>query len=134
MQTYDPSQSTRFGQILARRARELRTALGSAHPATDAGSAAPWREVLDFKDMAAQDSWASLAEVTAAQAARELALVLAAQRRLQDRDYGLCLDCGEPIDLRRLLALPATPNCIACQDRQEQRRATTTYRHGASAA
>ena len=129
MQTFDPSQSARFGQILARRARELRSALGSGHALPDSGSAAPWREVLDFKDMAAQDSWASLAEVSAAQAARELALVLAAQRRLQGQDYGLCLDCGEPIDLRRLLALPATPHCIACQDRQEQQRATTAYRH-----
>lgn len=129
MQTYDPSQSARFGQILARRARELRSALGSGHPLTEPGSAAPWREVLDFKDVAAQDAWASLAEVSAAQATRELALVLAAQRRIQDQDYGLCLDCGEPIDLRRLLALPATPYCIACQDRQEQQRATAAYRH-----
>src|SRR4051812_18195831 len=34
---------------------------------------------------------------------------------LQELTYGLCLDCREPIDLRRLSAMPATPYCASCQ-------------------
>ncbi len=41
--------------------------------------------------------------------------MVAALRRVDEGSYGLCLDCGEPIDERRLAALPATPFCTACQ-------------------
>lgn len=42
-----------------------------------------------------------------------------ALRRIDDGEYGLCLDCGEPIDLRRLHAHPAALRCARCQDRAE---------------
>jgi DnaK suppressor protein len=34
--------------------------------------------------------------------------------------YGLCEDCGEPIALRRLRALPFAVRCVACQERVER--------------
>ena len=38
-----------------------------------------------------------------------------AQDRLIDGGYGLCLDCGNQIDTRRLVADPAASLCINCQ-------------------
>ncbi|SRR5690554_1843153 len=40
-----------------------------------------------------------------------------ALRRMEQGDYGLCADCGEPIDIRRLEIDPATVKCVACSGR-----------------
>jgi len=99
--------------------------------AVAAGTAAGLRElaaaeVTDFKEIAAEDTQALLDEAVAAKAAAELAEVLAARHRIADGSYGQCLHCGEPIDERRLQALPTAPLCTACQAAQEQRAA---HRH-----
>jgi DnaK suppressor protein len=72
-------------------------------------------EVLDFKDVAAEDTRAIIDEVSLHHATAELRQIVAALRRVEDGSYGLCQDCGEPIDERRLFAIPATPYCTACQ-------------------
>lgn len=38
----------------------------------------------------------------------------AALRRMDDGDYGSCLECGEEIAPRRLMADPAAARCIRC--------------------
>jgi DnaK suppressor protein len=45
--------------------------------------------------------------------------VSAALGRIADGTYGVCMDCGEPINERRLIALPWAEHCIVCQLRQE---------------
>lgn len=40
-------------------------------------------------------------------------------RRCEDGTYGLCLDCDEAIDQRRLDADPAAALCIACASERE---------------
>ena len=101
-----------FAQRLAQRQAELRALLQSSLELPD-GDDVP--EVLDFKDVAAQDTRAKVDEVALAHATAELAQIVQALRRLDDGSYGLCEDCGEPVDTRRLRALPATPYCTACQ-------------------
>ena len=101
-----------FAQRLAQRQAELRALLQSSLELPD-GDDVP--EVLDFKDVAAQDTRAKVDEVALAHATAELAQIVQALRRLDDGTYGLCEDCGEPVDTRRLRALPATPYCTACQ-------------------
>jgi DnaK suppressor protein len=44
--------------------------------------------------------------------------------RIADGTYGLCEDCGTPISLERLEALPATPVCVACKRRSVMRLIT----------
>lgn len=99
---------------LRQRAAELRLVLqhhaGAAVSATDNPP-----DVQDFKDVAAEDRQAIIDEATLANATAELHQIVAALRRVDDGSYGECQDCGEPIDERRLLALPATPFCTACQ-------------------
>lgn len=126
MKTYENSLAPRFRQRLARREGELRALLRtSADPADNDGEAGS-HEVMDFKDIATEESLAVVDEAQANHAAAELEQVLAALRRLDDRTYGRCLDCGKDIDLRRLEAMPATPFCTACQSVREQARPAAT--------
>lgn len=108
-----------YAERLAQREAELRALLEL--PTLHADSV---REVLDFKDMAVEETQATVDEAKADQAKLELDQILAARRRIDDGTYGECQDCGEPIDPRRLMALPGTPYCTACQALHEARAVT----------
>lgn len=49
----------------------------------------------------------------------ELPRVAAAKQRVETNEYGLCLDCGEVIDKRRLSQQPEVPSCSRCQGRED---------------
>ena len=104
-------------QLRLRKA-ELRAMLQEAAGAHIAGDNPP--EVLDFKDVAAEETRAVVDEAAYAHATDELSRIVLALRRVDDGTYGLCEDCGEAIDERRLRALPATPFCTACQTIHER--------------
>jgi len=40
--------------------------------------------------------------------------------RIRDNSYGLCANCQEEIQQKRLEAVPWTCFCISCQEKQEQ--------------
>src|SRR6059036_3059030 len=44
----------------------------------------------------------------------------AALDRLNDGEYGTCVECEEPISPARLRALPEVQTCVRCQDRIER--------------
>lgn len=104
--------------LLRLREQELQDLLRTAAGASLAGEAPA--EVVDFKDVAAEDARAAIDEVAHAHAAGELAQIAAALRRVDQGSYGHCEDCGEAIDERRLRALPATAFCTACQQLRER--------------
>ena len=43
-----------------------------------------------------------------------------ALKRIQDGTYGFCVDTGEPIGLKRLMARPVATLCIAAQEKHEK--------------
>lgn len=45
---------------------------------------------------------------------RELADIDAALARIQEGRYGTCLNCGGPMGLQRLRAIPEARYCVAC--------------------
>src|SRR5438874_13687792 len=49
-----------------------------------------------------------------------LVLVRAALRREEDGEFGLCVECGEPVHKKRLDAVPWARHCVACQELQEK--------------
>jgi len=51
----------------------------------------------------------------------DLARIDAALRRIDDDEYGYCLDCGEKIAPRRLELDPAATHCIGCASSAETR-------------
>lgn len=122
MKTFDASLLQHFHQLLARREAELRLLLRGSG---DLGGEAPdtkARDVIDFKELATEQTLATVDDAKASHAVHELDALAAARRRLDDHSYGLCLDCGDAIDLRRLEALPATPYCTSCQAVHEHER------------
>lgn len=126
MKTYDSSLAPHFRLILTRREAELRAALRTAAESAGSDGEAGVHDVVDFKDMASEESLAAVDEAQATHAALELERVRGALQRLDDHTYGACLDCGKSIDLRRLEAMPATPYCTACQSVREQARPPAT--------
>ena len=117
MNKFHIAMAPQFQQRLASRATELREILRGQF--AQAGSA-DVHEVSDFKDAADEDSLAAIGDVQAARAAAELEQVRKAEQRIVSGSFGLCVDCDEPINLRRLTALPATPYCTGCQSAHEQ--------------
>lgn len=128
MNTFDTSTFPHFRQLLARREAELRLLLRSSGDlGSDAPDAEP-RDVVDFKELATEQTLATVDDAKASHAVHELDALAAARRRLDDHSYGLCMDCGDAIDLRRLEALPATPYCTSCQEVHEHERTGTARR------
>jgi DnaK suppressor protein len=57
----------------------------------------------------------------------EIEAIDAALTRMADGEYGRCADCGEPIPVERLEALPTAMRCVECAEkraRDESRRAS----------
>ena len=46
-----------------------------------------------------------------------------ALRRIKDKTYGKCVECGEPIDPARLEAVPHARLCIKCKEAEELKKA-----------
>ena len=51
----------------------------------------------------------------------QLGRISAALQRMEQGEFGECLDCGEVIAPARLQLDPATPLCVVCAGRREQR-------------
>src|ERR1035438_4792386 len=47
-------------------------------------------------------------------------LVAGALRRIDAGEYGVCVECDEPINPRRLNAIPWAKRCIRCQERADR--------------
>lgn len=52
-----------------------------------------------------------------------LRMVKLALQRMNEGSYGICLHCEEPINPKRLAAVPWAPYCIRCQEAVDQRQA-----------
>ena len=57
----------------------------------------------------------SVAAETQRRRHRQVQMLDAALQRLDDGEYGYCVNCGEEIEADRLTLDPATPFCIAAQ-------------------
>lgn len=98
---------------LIERKRELMVRAGKVH-ADITRAAGPLEQ--DFAEQAVQMEndavLAGLSETTAA----EIAQINRALKRLDEGSYGECSLCNEPIDVRRLEALPHSDRCVRCAE------------------
>lgn len=120
MTHYENSFAEQFDKLLASREAELRAALDAGNKRELADDQPGNGEVRDFKDLAERESESDMAALDAERIATELSQVLAARRRLGEGKFGRCEECGKPMDLHRLEALPAAALCVACQAAGEQ--------------
>jgi DnaK suppressor protein len=104
-----------FRQRLARREAELAGLLRQCSFAEELGD-----EHADFRVLAQHAILAAIEDAQASQAVAELKDIRDARRRMDAGDYGLCEECGEAIDPRRLEALPATRLCKECRSDEER--------------
>lgn len=51
---------------------------------------------------------------------QQLQLVEEALSRIPDGNFGTCRECGEPIDTKRLQAVPWATRCLKCQEQVER--------------
>ena len=56
----------------------------------------------------------AMAEATERQRAAELSRIESALSRIEEGEYGYCLNCGEEIAEKRLKIDPAATHCIKC--------------------
>ncbi len=49
-----------------------------------------------------------------------LKMIGEAEERMEEGTYGDCANCGEPVEPKRLEAVPWARHCIACQELEEQ--------------
>jgi len=98
----------RYRETLLAKAKELELMLRGVD-ITIESSADPLDEVQRAADR-------ELAIESADRESAMLADVRLALHRIQDRTYGLCVDCEEVIASRRLSAVPWASRCIRCQE------------------
>lgn len=56
----------------------------------------------------------AMAQATARRRQSREIRIAAALKRMDDGEFGLCLDCGEAIELKRLALDPTLPTCFGC--------------------
>jgi DnaK suppressor protein len=54
---------------------------------------------------------------------RVLAEIDRSLHAISEGSYGICIDCEEPISLKRLETLPWAPCCVRCQEGLERQQA-----------
>lgn len=51
---------------------------------------------------------------------RQITLINEALERIEDEEYGNCMNCSKPINPKRLDAIPWARYCLSCQELVEQ--------------
>lgn len=62
----------------------------------------------------------AMAKASAQRREQSLRQIEAALQRIDDEEYGLCMDCGETINPRRLQFDPTALRCIDCASKVER--------------
>ena len=109
-----PQQTIRFKRTIEIKRREL---VGEIHEQTS-------RIVIVESEHDPMDQVQSmhLREENATQLGRRsrvLAELNRSLRAISEGTYGICIDCEEPISLKRLETIPWASRCIGCQQRVE---------------
>lgn len=108
-----------FRQLLQERLAGLSTKLGSR-----IGQLVDQRESLsDQTDIATEESDRDMVLRLNEHDRRVASQLQHAIRRVDNGEYGICLECGEDINERRLFANPTATHCIDCMTELESMRA-----------
>lgn len=81
-------------------------------------------EVADIGEKSVDDFLKELDIAVITQEVKELKAINAALRRMDEGEYGTCMDCGNEIAAARLEINPAAERCIDCQAKYEKEHGT----------
>ncbi|MFN3822057.1 MAG: TraR/DksA family transcriptional regulator [bacterium] len=123
---YSPKDAEYFRQIIIQKRETILRQLGLLTEATRSAS----QEIMNDNStyslhMADQGTDAQEREklfLLASREGRYLKYLERALRMIDEGTYGICTDCGQPIEKRRLEVVPTARLCIACKQKEEQRR------------
>ena len=59
-------------------------------------------------------------EAALSNAKRKLARLQHALTQVDDPDFGICFECGEPIPIGRILLMPESTMCVQCAEELEE--------------
>ncbi len=76
----------------------------------------------DSKERAKQLEDNEVVDALGNEARAELKKITSAMQRLEAGDYGLCIECGLPINEGRLEVYPYAEECIDCAEFEEHRK------------
>jgi DnaK suppressor protein len=113
----DQARHADYIRRLREREQELATAVARVE---EAARAATEPDAADVGDRAADNysKETNLRELD--QERRWLTLIREALLRDAEGGYGLCVECGKPIESKRLDAVPWARHCLHCQELQDQ--------------
>ncbi len=77
----------------------------------------------DSAEMARELEDQEVVDALGNEATAEIARIAAALTRMDTGEFGVCLDCGEPIAAARLAATPYVERCIDCANEAERTQA-----------
>ena len=77
----------------------------------------------DSKERAKQLEDNEVVDALGNEAREEIAKITAALQRIDNGDFGICVECGLPIEEGRIKAYPYADECIECAEFDERRRA-----------
>ncbi len=75
----------------------------------------------DSKERAKEMEDAEVVDALGNETRREIALISTALKRMDDGEFEVCSECGNPIGEERLMAQPFANVCIDCARFEEQR-------------
>jgi DnaK suppressor protein len=107
----------RIKKELHKRRNEL---LGQVLDAGDADLRSERENLLDTGDVASQEVNQAFKIRLREREQKLLKKIDSALQRVEDGTFGTCDDCGEAIEVKRLMARPVTTLCIECKSRQEE--------------
>jgi RNA polymerase-binding transcription factor DksA len=122
-----PAEAAGFRQQLLDRERQLVAEMQAARKRADAepfGRIAG--EAADVGDASVADTTTDTVSAERERDSDELREVRAALERLDAGTYGLCLQCGKPIDPERLKAIPTARYDLQHEKERERREGSPT--------
>lgn len=129
MNTLDKNTIHSLKASLLAREAEMLAEIEAGQEAVDDATSVDMKEVSDLEDQASKRERTTVQDAEVQRDSNELADVRAALARLTDGSYGTCIDCGQPIELQRMVAMPAAARCIACQTQFEAHAIPASLTH-----
>jgi RNA polymerase-binding transcription factor DksA len=118
MDRFTEAQWTRLNTLLdEQEARTQRQLVALRAATTPASYEAP----VENAELADQEAGDATNDIMLAHYRNELAQVDAARLRMQEQQYGICVDCGEASPFLRLQAQPTALRCLSCQALRERK-------------
>lgn len=85
------------------------------------------KEAHDMGDEASADLESTINMASMSRHSYEIQECQNALQRLANGHYGLCISCGEEIELNRLKANPVSSRCLSCQSKEEHQHLEVQY-------